>query len=89
MARDDIVFHPAEAADIPRLKAMLASAGLPSEDVRHGEQDYLLAFRGGVLVGSVGLEKHGDVALLRYQMTVQDIRLRFDLPRDLPPIRAR
>ena len=65
MARADVVFHPAEPADIPRLKALLASAGLPSEDVRHAEQDYILAFSGGELVGSVGLEKCGVVALLR------------------------
>ena len=76
MACDDVVFHPAEAADIPRLKAMLASAGLPSEDVRHGEQDYLLAFRGGVLVGSVGLEKHRGVALLRSLAVLPELRRR-------------
>jgi len=74
MARDDVVFHPAEPADIPRLKALLASAGLPSEDVRHAEQDYLLAFRGGVLVGSVGLERHGEVVLLRSLAVVPELR---------------
>ena len=76
MARDDVVFHPAEPADVPRLKALLASAGLPSEDVRHAEQDYLLAFRGGVLVGSVGLEKHGEFALLRSLAVVPELRRR-------------
>ena len=65
MARDDVAFHPAEPADIPRLKALLDSVGLPSGDVQHAEQDYILAFGGGELVGSVGLEKRGEVALLR------------------------
>lgn len=65
MARDDVAFHPAEPADIPRLRALLASAGLPSEDVQHAEQEYILAFSGGELVGSVGLEKRADDTLLR------------------------
>ena len=65
---------PQKAADIPRLTALLTSVGLPSEDVRHGEQDYLLAFRGGVLVGSVGLEKHGKVALLRSLAVAPELR---------------
>ena len=76
MARDDVAFHPAEPADIPRLKALLASVGLPSGDVQHAEQDYILAFGGGELVGSVGLEKRGEVALLRSLAVVPASRRR-------------
>ena len=76
MNHDDVAFRPAEADDIPGLTALLAAAGLPSEDVRQGQQDYILAVRGGELVGSVGLEKRGDVALLRSLAVVPELRRR-------------
>jgi N-acetylglutamate synthase-like GNAT family acetyltransferase len=76
MARDDVVFRPAAPSDIPGLTALLTSEGLPSEDVRHAGQDYILAFCGGELVGSMGLEKRGDVALLRSLAVVPALRRR-------------
>ncbi len=76
MARNDVAFRPAEPSDLPALTALLVSAGLPSEDVGHPGQDYLLAFRDGALVGSVGLEKRGPLALLRSLAVVPELRRR-------------
>jgi protein-tyrosine-phosphatase/N-acetylglutamate synthase-like GNAT family acetyltransferase len=48
------------------LSALLASAGLPTEDL-HGEKlrHFQVAVDGAVIVGGFGIEIHGDVGLLR------------------------
>lgn len=61
-------------ADDEAIRALLSSAGLPWEDVRTGAQDYLLAILGGRVVGSVGLEKHGEVGLLRSLAVIPELR---------------
>ncbi len=51
--------------DLPAIRALLEAAGLPSSDVGRGKQVFLVARAGGALAGAVGLERHGDAALLR------------------------
>lgn len=58
-------FRPATLDDAPAVRALLAGASLPVDDVSVGRQQYLLAHSGGALVGCVGLEAYGDVGLLR------------------------
>jgi amino-acid N-acetyltransferase len=53
------------SADDPKLRAFLEAAGLPAADVETGRQEYLLAEEGGELVGTVGLERVGQDALVR------------------------
>lgn len=55
-----------QADDLPSLKTLLATSGLPSEDLteQHLEHFIILA-QGGRVVGSVGIEKMGEEALLR------------------------
>lgn len=70
----DVEFRFSTPADDEAIRALLASAGLPSEDVRTGDQDYLVAISRGRIVGSVGLEKHGEVGLLRSFAVVPELR---------------
>jgi amino-acid N-acetyltransferase len=65
MAHEEIVFRRATPGDESALKALLAEAGLPSQDVGHAEQEFIVALDDGVLIGSVGLERYGGAALLR------------------------
>jgi amino-acid N-acetyltransferase len=60
-----ISFRPSTAADDPRIREALASAGLPAEDVETGRQDYVVALDGERLVGAVGLEVAGADGLAR------------------------
>jgi amino-acid N-acetyltransferase len=60
--------EPIESAgpgDEAALRAFLQSAGLPAADVDPRRQEYLLAHEGGALVGTIGLEIHGQDGLLR------------------------
>src|SRR5689334_23095836 len=76
MAHDDVAFRPAGPGDLPALTALLGAAGLPTADLGLPGQDYLLAFQGGALVGSVGLEKRGALGLLRSLAVVPEQRRR-------------
>ena len=70
-----IVFRSSTPADDPALRALLASAGLPAEDVGTGtRQRYVLAFEGDRLVGSIGVELAGADGLLRSLAVVPDQR---------------
>ena len=51
--------------DWASLAALLAKADLPLAGAESHLSDFLLAFRDDVLIGSVGLERYGDTALLR------------------------
>ena len=74
MALDGVSFRLSEPDDDVPLRALLTAAELPSQDVRYGRQEFILAHRGGALVGSAGLERHGDVALLRSLAVVGELR---------------
>ena len=58
--------RPAEATDWPAVRALLAEAGLPVDDLSASSlAGFVVAERDGRLVGAAGLERHGDAALLR------------------------
>jgi amino-acid N-acetyltransferase len=58
-------FHRPTAADLPAVRNLLATAGLPFEDVHDHLDYYLVVWDGKRLVGVVGLEMHGGRGLLR------------------------
>lgn len=56
----------AASTDLPAILALLTSAGLPVADVGPASHpDFLVARRDGCVAGVVGLERFGDVGLLR------------------------
>lgn len=60
-----IEIAPAQAADLPALRALLTYCGLPTAGVDAHLGTMLVARDGQHLVGSAGLECYGTVALLR------------------------
>jgi amino-acid N-acetyltransferase len=58
-------FRLSTPEDEPALRALLASASLPVEDVSAERQEFVLAHSAGTLVGCVGLEACGELGLLR------------------------
>jgi N-acetylglutamate synthase-like GNAT family acetyltransferase len=60
-----LAFRLATPRDEAALRAFLAAAALPTDDVWVGSHEYVLAVAGGELVGSAGVEPCGDDALLR------------------------
>ncbi len=61
----DVVLTPAGPGDLGAVRRLLESSGLPVADVGRPGQEFLVARSGGGLVGCVGVELHGDAALLR------------------------
>ena len=59
------IMHRATPHDWPKLAALLATADLPLVGAEAHVSDFFVAFRDDVLIGSVGLERYGDTALLR------------------------
>jgi amino-acid N-acetyltransferase len=51
--------------DWPKLATLLATADLPLAGAEAHLSDFFLAFRDDALIGSAGLERYGDTALLR------------------------
>jgi N-acetylglutamate synthase-like GNAT family acetyltransferase/mannose-6-phosphate isomerase-like protein (cupin superfamily) len=73
---DAFEFRLAAREDEPALRSLLAAASLPVDDLSMDTQEYVLAFSGGALVGSVGLEQRVDSALLRSFAVVPSLRRR-------------
>ena len=67
LRRDDlqITFVKAQARDVERVRSLLASNNLPSEDIDAHIEDFILALLDGELAGCSGLEIYGRHALLR------------------------
>jgi len=55
----------AQIADLDDVLVLLGKVGLPIEGVRENFGSFLVARDGGQLIGCVGLERYGQVALLR------------------------
>lgn len=55
----------ADTTDLEAATALLAAVNLPLEGVAEHFGEFLVAVEGGRLVGCVGQERYGDVALLR------------------------
>lgn len=62
---NDIEFTFASSDDLSSIKELLRKSGLPHEDVNAHLRHFIVAKDGGALVGVVGLEKCGEVGLLR------------------------
>ncbi|MEX2181069.1 MAG: arsenic resistance N-acetyltransferase ArsN2 [Gemmatimonadaceae bacterium] len=65
MSTTDIPIRPATAADGPAVRALLLGASLPLDGVPDDVANFIVAERGGQVVGAIGLERHGAVGLLR------------------------
>jgi amino-acid N-acetyltransferase len=67
------IVQKALPGDLPRVRELLAQAGLPAEDLTETALEHFLVGRdGGSLVAVVGLEPHGDTALLRSLVVRED-----------------
>src|SRR5215471_709962 len=51
--------------DWPQIAPLLTMAELPLDGAEEHTSDFLLAFREGFLIGTAGLERYGNTALLR------------------------
>lgn len=60
-----LVIAPADTADLRAIAALLSEASLPHEDFAAHLAHFLVARRGGELIGVIGAELHGADALLR------------------------
>ena len=69
-----IELRTATPADDALVRQLLQSAGLPADDVATGPQEYVLAYDGPRLVGTVGLEVVGADALVRSLAVVPELR---------------
>lgn len=60
-----ISLRQAGPADWPAISALLGAHGLPLDGAREHLAHFLLAQQGGELVGCAGIERYGDIGLLR------------------------
>lgn len=60
-----VVVRRARPEDLPRIEALLAAERLPLEGVREHLEGFLCAVTAGGLIGAIGMELHGEAALLR------------------------
>ncbi len=62
----DIEIRPAQASDLAVAKAWLSAEGLPVDDLTIDHMDsFIVATQAGKPVGMIGIEKFGNVGLLR------------------------
>ena len=59
------IIRRATPHDWPKIAALLANVDLPLAGAENLLCDFFLAFRDDVLLGTAGLERYGDIALLR------------------------
>lgn len=59
------VVRPARAADWSAIERLLAARGLPAAGALSHLGTFLVAEEGSVLVGCAGIERYGDIGLLR------------------------
>jgi N-acetylglutamate synthase-like GNAT family acetyltransferase len=70
------MIRPAQPADESAILALLETCGLPLGGAREHLGNFWVAADGSHLVGTVGFERYGDVALLRSVATHPDWRRR-------------
>jgi amino-acid N-acetyltransferase len=70
----EIRFERTTTSDLDAIRDLLVGCGLPTEDLRPDLEHFLLGRMGEHLVGSVGLEPLGDIALLRSLAVAKDLR---------------
>ncbi len=72
---EDINYWPASPDDLAGVRELLARCELPTDDLKPGHLEHFILCRsGGVLVGTVGLELLGEVALLRSLAVAPELR---------------
>lgn len=58
--------RPPRSEDLPALKTLLDNSGLPSSDITEAHlQDFIILGQAGRIAGAIGMEAHGEDALLR------------------------
>ena len=57
--------RPAEPHDLSAVATLLHTVSLPSDDIDPSLKGFFVATRGRAVVGTIGLERYGDAALLR------------------------
>ena len=63
---NDVTVRPAAETDLERAREWLVAAGLPTDDLTSADmQNFLVATTASGPVGMVGLEKFGEIGLLR------------------------
>ena len=70
----DLVLAKARAYDLPSIVALLTGSQLPTVDVAEHVDGFVLAMADGQLVGTIALERYGDVALLRSMCVAPSLR---------------
>lgn len=73
-AHATIIVRRARPEDRPRVDELLAAERLPLAGVADHFENYLVAVTAQGLVGAVGLERYGDVALLRSAVVTPEAR---------------
>lgn len=66
--------RPARAADYPAVTTLLGGAGLPTAGLSPSLPDFLVAEGADGVVGAIGLEVYGGVALLRSAVVSPAVR---------------
>jgi len=60
-----VITRPATRADWDEIATLLGTYALPLDGAREHLETYWVALDGGELVGTIGIERYGSVALLR------------------------
>jgi len=71
-----VVLRRARPEDLPSIEALLAAERLPLAGVREHLGGFLVAVTAGGVIGAIGLESYGDVALLRSAVVAPAARRR-------------
>ena len=74
MAGDVIAIRRATERDLDQVSDLLSAAKLPLEGVRESFERFFVAEADGKIVGSAGIEKHGDYGLLRSAAVSEALR---------------
>jgi amino-acid N-acetyltransferase len=74
MAGDVVEIRRAKAEDIDKVAELLSAAKLPLAGVSECIERFLVAEASGTIVGSVGIEKHGNYGLLRSAAVSEALR---------------
>ena len=64
----------ATTGDLDAVERLLSTNDLPLDGVKENFSSFVIAEDGGAIVGAVGLEKFGSVALLRSAVVSRDHR---------------
>jgi N-acetylglutamate synthase-like GNAT family acetyltransferase len=68
----DLVVRAATAEDRGSIEQLLTARDLPTAGVREHLDGFVVAVRGGALLGCAGVEHHGEVGLLRSVAVMED-----------------